>query len=47
MTDRIAFVFGLLIIMAVLLDLLANGGQALLFLAFKFVSLIDWVAFWR
>lgn len=46
MTDRIALVLGGLIVAAIILDLSANSGQALLFLALKFASLIDWVIFW-
>ena len=38
---------GGLIVAALLLDLIANGGQVLLFLALRFALLVDWVVFWR
>ena len=47
MTDRIALWRGLVILAAILADLALNGGSALLFLARKFLDLVEWVAFWR
>ena len=47
MTDRIALWLGLVILAAILADLALNGGSALLFLALKFLDLVEWVAFWR
>ncbi|MFP5481354.1 MAG: hypothetical protein ACLGIE_16950 [Alphaproteobacteria bacterium] len=47
MTDRIALWLGLVILAAILADLALNGGSALLFLARKFLDLVEWVAFWR
>ncbi|MFN7225367.1 MAG: hypothetical protein ACK4MS_15250 [Paracoccaceae bacterium] len=47
MTDRIALVLGLIIVAAIATDLLANAGQALLFLLTKFDAMVEWLAFWR
>ncbi|MEF3046686.1 hypothetical protein [Pseudotabrizicola sp. L79] len=47
MTDRISLALGGVIVAAICLDLFANGGQALLFLAPKFAALVDWVIFWN
>ena len=47
MTKTIAVYLGLAILAAMGLDLLANDGAALLFLARKFVLLVEWVVFWR
>lgn len=47
MTNTIALFLGLFLIAGVGLDLLANDGAALTFLARKFLRLVEWVAFWR
>ena len=47
MTNTIALYLGLAILAAIGLDLSANDGAALLFLARKFVVLVEWVVFWR
>jgi hypothetical protein len=47
MTNTIALFIGLLLLAGVGLDLLANDGAALTFLARKFLHLVEWVAFWR
>jgi hypothetical protein len=47
MTNQIALYLGLLILAGVGLDLLANEGTALTFLARKFLDLIEWVDFWN
>jgi hypothetical protein len=47
MTNTIALYLGLAILAAIGLDLVANDGAALLFLARKFVVLVEWVVFWR
>jgi hypothetical protein len=47
MTNTIALYIGITIVLAMGLDLVANDGAALMFLARKFVALVDWVAFWR
>jgi hypothetical protein len=47
MTNTIALFLGLFLLAAIGLDLMANDGAALLFLARKFLHLVEWVAFWR
>lgn len=47
MTNWIALTLAGLCLLAGLYDWVANDGAALLFLARKFVDLVDWVAFWR
>jgi hypothetical protein len=46
-TNRIALVLALALAGAVVVDLTLTGGAALLFLARRFVVLVEWVAFWR
>jgi hypothetical protein len=46
-SNRSTIVIGLLIVAAIILDQVANGGAATLFLGRKFVGLIETVAFWR
>jgi hypothetical protein len=47
MTNTIAFTLALVLGTAAGLDLLLNDGTALMFLARKFLVLLDWVVFWR
>ena len=47
MTDRIALVLGLVIAAATGLDLVANSGQALLFMVRKLADLVEYLAIWR
>jgi hypothetical protein len=47
LTDRLALIIGGVILAAIALDLVANGGAALLFLLRKFVDMVEWLAFWR
>ncbi len=47
MTNRIAAFLALLIVVALLFDGLFRDGQATLFLARKFLELIDYVEFWH
>jgi hypothetical protein len=47
MTNRIAFVLGLLIVGAIVVDYLYYGVDHMLFLARKMADLIERVAFWR
>lgn len=47
MSDRVALVFGLILIGAIALDVLANDSTALVFLLRKFVVLVDYMMFWR
>ena len=47
LTNTIAFWLGLFLLCGIIADLALNGGTALLFLARKFLGLIEWVAFWN
>ena len=47
MTDRLAIYLGGILTVAILLDVLANGGGVLLFLARMLVDSIEFLAFWR
>ncbi len=47
MTNRIALILALMIVIALLGDWIANGGTTSLFLFQKFTRLVDWAAFWR
>lgn len=47
MTNIIALVLGLLIIVAIIADFLLFGTEHGVFLAKKFTDLIEWMAFWR
>ncbi|MFN7051738.1 MAG: hypothetical protein ACK4NH_06450 [Gemmobacter sp.] len=47
MTDRIALALALLILGLIAADVLANGGDVLLFLGRKFTDLLQYVIFWR
>jgi hypothetical protein len=47
MTNLIALFIGVVLALAIGADLVANDGNALMFLARKFLDLVDWVVFWR
>jgi hypothetical protein len=47
MTNRIAIALASLLLLALILDRALNQGAALLFMAKKFLVLIDWLEFWR
>ena len=47
MTDRIAVVLGLLILIALGLDWQVYDWQGTVFLSRKLSGLIEWLAFWR
>ena len=47
MTDRIALIFGIVLILLFGADFLLDGGQVTLFLAKKLAGLINYVQFWR
>jgi hypothetical protein len=47
LTNRIFLGLLLLAVIALFLDLALTGGAGLLFMARRFVDLVDWVAFWR
>jgi hypothetical protein len=47
MTNTIALFLGIVLAALIGLDLLVTDGASLLFLARKFVGLVDAVAFWQ
>jgi hypothetical protein len=47
LTDRIALVLGLVILLAGASDVALNDGIALMFLLRKFTDMVEWLAFWR
>jgi hypothetical protein len=47
LTNTIALWLGLVIVAGIIADFALNGGAALLFLARKFLDLMEWVEFWN
>lgn len=47
LTNALALALGLILLAALAADLMLNAGAASLFLARRFVGLVDWAAFWR
>ena len=47
MTNTIALWIGLILLAAVSADLAFQGGSASMFLARKFLDLVEWVDFWN
>lgn len=47
LTNTIAVWIGLILLAGILADFALNGGSALMFLARKFLDLIEWVDFWN
>ncbi|NHB76808.1 MULTISPECIES: glyceraldehyde-3-phosphate dehydrogenase [Rhodobacterales] len=47
MTNTIALWLGLVILAGIIADIALNGGSALMFLARKFLDLVEWVDFWN
>jgi len=47
LTDRIALWLAAVLILLIGADFVVTGGEILVFLARKFLDLMDWVAFWR
>ena len=47
MTNRIAIVLGLLLIIGIIVDLMLFGSEHMVFLGKKMFDLIEWMAFWR
>ena len=47
MQQSVALYLALFLAALIGLDLVLNGGDVLLFLAKKFIALMDWVEFWR
>jgi hypothetical protein len=47
MSNRTSFVFGLIIVGLILIDLYFFGTLHMVFLGKKMAELIEWIAFWR
>jgi len=47
MSNRTSLIVAILIVVAVALDLMLNGGRVSFFLAKKTTELIEYMAFWR
>lgn len=47
MTNRIALILGLMILIAVIVDLAYHGPDDFVFLGKRLFELIEWLAFWR
>ncbi len=47
MTNTIALWLGLVIVAGITADYTLNDGAALVFLARKFLDLVEWVDFWN
>jgi uncharacterized membrane protein YobD (UPF0266 family) len=47
MTDRIALILAIIIVLLILVDVVLNDAAALTFLLRKLVDMIEYVAFWR
>lgn len=47
MTDRIALMLALALALLLIADFALMGGTVSLFLARKFVVLVEWAMFWR
>jgi hypothetical protein len=47
MTDRIALILAVIIVLLILVDIVLNDAAALTFLLRKLVDMIEYVAFWR
>jgi hypothetical protein len=46
-TNPIAIVLGILITVAIVVDVMLFGTDHMIFLGKKFFELIEWIAFWR
>lgn len=47
MTNRSAFILGLIIVVAIVVDVTLYGSDNLVFLGKKLAELLEWIAFWR
>ncbi|QDC09296.1 glyceraldehyde-3-phosphate dehydrogenase [Oceanicola sp. D3] len=47
MTNRLAIILFVLVVVAILADGLLNSGAATLFMLKKFSDLTEWLAIWR
>lgn len=47
MSDRVAFLIALTIVLAAAADFFLNDGQILFQTALRLIDLLEWLAFWR
>ena len=47
MTNKLAFIIGLILLGLIGADIFLNDSANLVFLARKFLELLTWIAFWR
>ncbi|MEM1237743.1 MAG: hypothetical protein AAGI10_12280 [Pseudomonadota bacterium] len=47
MTNRLALILAIIIVVCIVIDQAIWSGEVLVFLGKKFMELIEWVAFWR
>ncbi len=47
MTNRLAVILGVLIVLSITIDVLLFGPVHMIFLGKKLFDLIEWMAFWR
>ncbi|MCP5075902.1 MAG: hypothetical protein GY947_21750 [Rhodobacteraceae bacterium] len=47
MNNRFAVYFGIVLALAIGVDLLANGGGYLIFWSRQLLRAVEWLAFWR
>ncbi len=47
MTNRLAIILGLILIIAITVDVMMYGSEHVIFLGKKLFELIEWIAFWR
>ncbi|WP_420012017.1 hypothetical protein [Tateyamaria sp.] len=47
MTNRSAFILGLILVIAITVDVMLYGSDHVIFLGKKLTELLEWLAFWR
>jgi len=47
MTNRSAFFLGLILVIAITIDVMLYGSDHVIFLGKKLTELLEWIAFWR
>ncbi|WP_299627116.1 hypothetical protein [uncultured Tateyamaria sp.] len=47
MTNRSAFILGLILVIAITVDVRLYGSDHVIFLGKKLTELLEWLAFWR
>ncbi|MCP5085865.1 MAG: hypothetical protein GY952_03540 [Rhodobacteraceae bacterium] len=47
MNNRFAIYFGIVLVLAIMVDLIANGGGYIIFWGKQLSRAVEWLAFWR